>query len=419
MMIISNTIKDNFTFSNLKIINFVSILIFFFPTAIITGPFLPDLILSTIALIGLIIYLKKQIKIIFYKEILFLWAFYCFSIIASLISKNIIFSLDYSLFYFRFIIFSHFMVYLFISYPKLKILFLQGIFFSLCLISIYSLIQLILFLNMDFVDGIRRLRLLFSDEEVVGSFIVRILPIFCFFTYLNKDLFKSKLLKLLLVVTLLSSIFFILYSGERTALILLLIFIFLYFLIFFKFYIKLSLIFLFSIILFITTNIILNQNLYDRTLQDLDRNISMDPEVNPYLNYSYVSLEMFKNSPIIGKGPKMFRVYCPDEKYNDYKSICNIHPHSLYIQLLGEMGIIGFIFLLSAFIYVILIFFKNLFSKNPNILFLLASIGFIINFFPLIPSGNFFNNWINNLYYLSIIVIIYSMNVSKKSYKKI
>ena len=62
MMIISNTIKNNFSFSNLKIINFASILIFFFPAAIITGPFLPDLILSTIALIGLIIYLKKKNK---------------------------------------------------------------------------------------------------------------------------------------------------------------------------------------------------------------------------------------------------------------------------------------------------------------------------------------------------------------------
>ena len=414
MMIISNTIKNSFIFSNLKIINFVSILIFFFPTAIITGPFLPDLILSTIALIGLIIYLKKQINIIFYKEILFLWAFYFFSIISSLLSNNIIFSLDYSLFYFRFIIFSHFFIYLLINYPNLKILFLQGVLFSLFLIIIYSFIQLILFLNMDIIDGIRRLRLLFSDEEVVGSYIVRMLPIFCFFVFLNKDFFKSKLLKLSLVVLLLLSSFFIIYSGERTALILLLISILFYFLIFFKFYIKLSLIFLFSVILFIATNIILNQSLYDRTLQDLDRNISLDPKVNPYLNYSYVSLEMFKDSPILGKGPKMFRVNCPDEKYNNFKSMCNIHPHSLYVQLLGEMGIIGFIFLLTSFIYVLLIFFRNLLSKNPNILFLLASIGFIINFFPLIPSGNFFNNWINNLYYLSIIVIIYSMNVPKK-----
>ena len=183
MMIISNTIKNSFIFSNLKIINFVSILIFFFPTAIITGPFLPDLILSTIALIGLIIYLKKQINIIFYKEILFLWAFYFFSIISSLLSNNIIFSLDYSLFYFRFIIFSHFIVYLFINYPKLKMLFLQGVLFSFCLIIIYSFIQLILYLNMDFIDGIRRLRLLFSDEEVVGSYIVRMLPVFCFFVF--------------------------------------------------------------------------------------------------------------------------------------------------------------------------------------------------------------------------------------------
>ena len=132
------------------------------------------------------------------------------------------------------------------------------------------------------------------------------------------------------------------------------------------------------------------------------------------MNYSLVSVEMFKESPIIGKGPKMFRIFCPDERYNDYLTMCNIHPHSIYAQLLAEMGFIGFLFVFAAFVYAISTYFKNLISKNPNKLYLFASVGFIINFFPLVPSGNFFNNWINNFYYLSIIIIIYSMNKPKK-----
>ncbi len=408
-------IKNNFVFSNLRVINFSIFLIFLFPLSIITGPFLPDLILSSVALIGLILYLKKIIKINFYREILYLWVFYIFTIITSLFSENIVYSLDYSLFYFRFIIFTHFIIYLLINIPKLTNLLIKGILISFFVMIIYSTIELILYTQMGHIDGLmRRLHLLFSDEAVVGSFMVRMLPILCFFIVLNKDNIKSIYLKFFLTTIIILSFIFIIFSGERTALLLLIILSFLYLLILIKFYKKLFFIFFISLITIFFSIIFFSQNIIDRTLQDLDRNISLNPEINPYLNYSLVSLEMFKESPIIGKGPKMFRIFCPDARYNDYVSMCNIHPHSIYAQLLAEMGLVGFLFIFAAFVYTILIYLKNLISKNPNKLYLFASVGFIINFFPLVPSGNFFNNWINNLYYLSIIVIIYSMNKTKK-----
>lgn len=409
-----NIIKNNFVFSNYRVINFSIFLIFLFPLSLITGPFLPDLILSSVALIGLILYLKKIIKINFYKEILYLWAFYVFAITTSLFSKNIIYSLDYSLFYFRFIIFTHFIIYLLINYPKITNLLIKGILISFFIMFIYSTIELILYSQLDHIDGIKRLHLLFSDEAVVGSFMVRMLPILCFFIVLNKDNIKSIYLKIFLTTIIMLSFFLIIYSGERTALLLLIILTFLYLIIFIKLYKKIFLIFFISLVTIFFSIIFFSQSIYDRTLQDLDRNISLDPEINPYLNYSLVSVEMFKESPIIGKGPKMFRIFCPDERYNDYLTMCNIHPHSIYAQLLAEMGFIGFLFVFAAFVYAISTYFKNLISRNPNKLYLFASVGFIINFFPLVPSGNFFNNWINNFYYLSIIVIIYSMNKPKK-----
>ena len=40
--------------------------------------------------------------------------------------------------------------------------------------------------------------------------------------------------------------------------------------------------------------------------------------------------------------------------------------------------------------------------------FLVISIGLIVNFFPLVPNGNFFNNWISiiNFYYIGFICIL-------------
>lgn len=415
-MIILNTINNNFIISNSNLINLSVILLFCFPISIITGPFLPDLIITLLALIGLYLFIKKKIKIEFYKEIKFLWLFYFFAIISSLLSDKIIYSLDYTLFYFRFIIFSHFVIYLLINYPKLKSIFLKSILTSFSIMIIYSSIELILYLNMDEIDGIRRLHLFFSDEEVVGSFLVRLLPILCFFLMVNQDFMKSQIKKIFVISIILLSAFFIIYSGERTALLMLILLIFLYLLILIKLYRKLSFYFLIITTLFLSVNFFLSQNLVNRTIQDFDRNISLNPKVNPYLNYSLVSLEMFKDSPVIGKGPKMFRIYCPDEKYNNHLSVCNIHPHNIYLQLLGEMGIIGLFILLFAFLHVTFSFFKNLFSHNADKLYLFSLVGLMINFFPFIPSGNFFNNWINSLYYLSIIVIIYISNKTEKDF---
>lgn len=409
-MTMLNILKNNFFLSDLKMINFTIFLLFLFPISIISGPFLPDLILSLISLIGLILFFKKKINIPFYKEIIFLWIFYLFAIISSLLSKQIMYSFDYSLLYFRFIIFAHFFVFLLIEYPKIKTIFLKGIIISFSIMIIYSSIELILYFNMDEIDGIRRLHLLFSDEAVVGRFMVSMLPILIFFIVLNKNNIKSKLFKYLLIIILILSFFLVIYSGERAALLSLMLLICLYFLIFAKFNKKLSIYFFFGSLIFLLVNIFTNQDNLNRIFQDFDRNISLNPEMNLYLNYSLVSFEMFKDSPIIGKGPKMFRIFCQDNKFNNYLDLCNMHPHSIYAQLLGEMGLIGLLFLLTAFIYILYKYLKNLFLDNPDRLYLFASVGFIINFFPLIPSTNFFNNWINSLYYLPIIVIIYSLN---------
>ena len=62
---------------------------------------------------------------------------------------------------------------------------------------------------------------------------------------------------------------------------------------------------------------------------------------------------MFKDKPLLGHGPKMFRIICKEEKYAVGISPCMTHPHNFYIQLLAETGIIGFLFLFSALIYVL------------------------------------------------------------------
>ena len=114
---------------------------------------------------------------------------------------------------------------------------------------------------------------------------------------------------------------------------------------------------------------------------------------------------------------------CKDEKYAVGVSPCMSHPHNFYVQLLAETGIIGFLFLISALVYVIysaLRQFKSIILRQKKPLTdyqvcLLA--GILITVWPLTTNGNFFNNWLMIVYSLPVgfyLQSIYSKKIIKK-----
>ena len=77
---------------------------------------------------------------------------------------------------------------------------------------------------------------------------------------------------------------------------------------------------------------------------------------------------------------------------------------------MSELGTLGFIFLIIFHLILGREFIKVLKIQNneKTKLFLVFSlIGLIINFFPLIPSGNFFNNWLSVIFTLNLVNYIY------------
>ena len=67
-----------------------------------------------------------------------------------------------------------------------------------------------------------------------------------------------------------------------------------------------------------------------------------------------------------------------------------------YLQFLSELGLLGFI-LLSITYLLIILHILNFFRKNKQISinnYLIVSI-YVAILFPLMPSGNFFNNYLS------------------------
>jgi O-antigen ligase len=136
------------------------------------------------------------------------------------------------------------------------------------------------------------------------------------------------------------------------------------------------------------------------------------PEHDSLIQTAY---NMFLDKPILGHGPKMFRVICKDEKYAVGITPCMTHPHNFYVQLLAETGIIGFSFLFSVFAYVLYCAYRQLKSMvlrqkryltNYQVC-LLA--GILITVWPLTTNGNFFHNWLMIVYSLPVGFYLHSI----------
>ena len=91
-----------------------------------------------------------------------------------------------------------------------------------------------------------------------------------------------------------------------------------------------------------------------------------------------------------------------EAKYFLNEFSCSTHPHNYLLQILSETGLIGTVIFMSIYISLALLYFKELLVKynQQSILKLVLFTSVLINFFPLFPSGSFFNNWNSIVYSL-------------------
>ena len=138
-----------------------------------------------------------------------------------------------------------------------------------------------------------------------------------------------------------------------------------------------------------------------------------------YEGHYLIALNMFKEKPIFGHGVKMFRFYCSKEENFVADNACTTHPHNFYAQILAETGLVGFLFLITVFFYILFLFLKNLYFQFRYKKQFISDLGlcllssYFITFFPILPSGNFFNNWLSIIIYYPLGFLIYTIKNNK------
>ncbi len=494
---------------NFRVNNSLNILVILLPFFFVLGPALIEITSFIFLIFFVIFYLNKNYyfnKLLDDNKnlILTFLSFWFILIISSFTSEDYFLSFKNIGFYFRFLTFSLLILYCLNNYKKLNYIILYVYFILLCIILLSSIYEALtginFFSNTPTLQG--RITSIFLDEQILGSFIVKSLPLILGLLYFTKIRYK-----LLITLSLISiSSILIFFSGERTALALFLILIFL------SLKIKdLRKVFYFLIIIFLSISVIfpkvfsfkqLNlKRLYAHTLMQAGiSSLGKDERIrifSPTHEYHYISgLKMFLDNPVLGIGPNNFRKECKQDKYfvkkipfqatkisaiddgyflglignyfyfgiNDKRFLrskfeinpnyellnkgkilkirqydgsiiiekhfkkgdhifnylqetnisgCNTHPHNYVVQFLSETGVLGFIFYISLIFFlvykIVLIFFSKNY-ENFSEYFLLISI--FLSLFPLLPSGNFFNNMNSFIIFWNLPFYIYFRNLS-------
>ena len=331
--------------------------------------------------------------------------FIVFTSLGSIISLNSEYILNYFIL-FRFILLIIFIYFLIHDENELDKFYLYS-FIGLIIVAVINCLEFFFpetfnigQKNFSPDGGVVRVAGLFRDELISGSYLSFFIPFGLIFFIQKKIKFVYSILFILLIF------YGVLLSGERSALLSIIIFIGLYLI---K---KLKGNFILFFILFIITVIIFyfNYYLFKRYTIDIYNSLVLLSESN-YIGLFWSSIILsFENikTILVGNGAQSFENICNQSKdiYINSIYLCNKHPHNFYLEILYSFGIFPFIFLLYLYFKTLLDFIKNFMKLNDKYYILYIS---VISFFmPFKTSGSIFSQRFGFIFFifLSIFLLI-------------
>ena len=114
---------------------------------------------------------------------------------------------------------------------------------------------------------------------------------------------------------------------------------------------------------------------------------------------------LWSDKKLFGGGIKSFKVNCPKAKIN-----CNQHPHNYYLEILANLGLLGFfiIFILFSLIFIKTFIAKYFKKSNLNHYHLITPFIFLFfaEIFPIRSTGSFFTTGNATYIFLLLSIII-------------
>jgi len=414
----------NFNINKLCVFAFLML-----PIALITGPFLPEIIIFLISFFFIVNCVKEKNYSYFNNSLSkIFFFFYIILILSSLLGENVQYSLLTSIFYIRFIIFSLAVWWLLNNNSNLIRYFLFIFIILYCSLILGSIYEVFFknycgtyndgnafkyqnnnfFCQNEIIIGnltrIDRLSSFFGTEMILGSFLSRFLPLI---TALYILYYKKKKLSFFFKSFIIITYLIVYLSGERVSFFYASLFILIFFI-----FTDLTKVAKFFFIFFIIISVLATSYFYKTSgsrmyVQTLNQIFNSNGGIvffsEEHKAHAITAYNIFKSNIFIGTGPKSFRKICHKPEYNYNEQSCTTHPHNTFLQLLAEVGLIGTLIPLFFLFVIVKKLFMNFCGivkiKKYEVYFLLS---FLISLFPFIPSGNFFSGWLNIVYYLPL-----------------
>ncbi len=408
-------------------------LLLIIPLLLITGPFLPDLVLSVMCIIYLIEKISKKefniFKIDLFGKIFFLWCLYL--IILSSLSQDPYLSFESSLFFFRFGIFAYAVKEIILNNPD----YIKKFYYFLTVITLFVIIDgyIQYFFGQNiFGYSYEGLRLtLFDDTKFIGHYLARLVPIIVAIAISYFSNSKTSLFLISLIF--ISADVLIFLSGERTSFFILSLFTLIVLVLISKWKIVRLMTIIISaivIIFVVSSDSIVKERMVTQTINQTGAGVTFSPEHDLLFESSF---NIFLDHKYFGVGPKLFRSLCSDKKYArdmfgyrdkitswDETNSCNTHPHNMYLQLLAETGIIGTLPIVMLLLYLSFVLFKQFFNiiyKRIYVFddfFICLTASVFVQLWPIMPHLSVFNNRVNVFIFLTIGLLMTSQYFKKK-----
>ena len=394
-------------------------LILLFPIFLITGNFLVNFFYISISILSVLNFNKKDD--FFRSNIFYLLVFFLIYL-----SINLLFSINFSNSYprvIKFLLIILFIKEIFCFNNKKEIYFEKIIKFWTILyiiVTIDIVFELIFGFNTlgfkSYLDG--RIASFFGDELVVGTF-------YHFFSLIILSYFVKNKYPNLLVISLIIAIISISFMiGERANFIKL----FFSILLFSFLILEINLIKKTGLVcltlLIISIIFYSNDSLKKRYYNQISIIYSIDGlkkyfKESQYGAHQITAYEIFKDNVLFGVGLKNFREESKKSIYENpdyYKTNQrqSTHPHQIHLEILSELGLLGYIFFLILIFYSIIFSAKNYFvERNP---YQISALIYILScLIPLVPSGSLFSTFFGGIFWFSFgLMISFNKNLKLK-----